>query len=69
MPTTYSGIATANSELQKNWSLGRYDTSLSYDLETMMTFLKSYFPINDDRFGGELPYRRAMYETSGKLVD
>jgi fumarate reductase flavoprotein subunit len=64
MPTTYSGLASAGSELQANWSLGTYDESPSYNLDLMMAFLKERFGVE-----GDMPFDQALYETSGKTVD
>lgn len=64
MPTTYSGLAAAGSELQTNWALGTYDDSPSYNLDAMMTFLKERFGVE-----GEMPFDQALYENSGKTVD
>lgn len=64
MPTTYSGLAAAGSELQTNWALGTYDDSPSYNLDAMMSFLKERFGVE-----GEMPFDLALYENSGKTVD
>lgn len=64
MPTTYSGLAACESELQKNWSLGRYDESPLYNFDLMIDFFKQMYQLE-----GDLPYERAMYANSGKLVD
>lgn len=69
MSMTYSGVAAAESHLQKNYSLGRFDDTPSINLEAMMELLKTMVDPELDRFDGAMPYDRALYETSGKLVD
>lgn len=69
MSMTYSGVAAAESQLQKNYSLGRFDDTPSINLEAMMELLKTMVKPENDRFEGAMPYDRALYETSGKLVD
>lgn len=69
MSMTYSGVAAAESQLQKNYSLGRFDETPSVNLEAMMELLKTTVKPEFDRFDGAMPYDRALYETSGKLVD
>ena len=69
MSMTYSGVAAAESELQKNYSLGRFDDTPFINLEAMMELLGTMVDPQFDRFNGAMPYDRALYETSGKLVD
>ena len=69
MSMTYSGVFAAESELQKNYGLGRFEGTPAYSLEAMMDTLASMVTPENDRFNGEMPYMRAMYGNSGKLVD
>ncbi len=69
MSMTYSGLISTHSKLQENFSLGTFDDHREYDLETRMEYILDAYPVEDDRFNYEMPYQRALYNTSGLLVD
>lgn len=69
MSMTYSGVFATESELQTNYGLGRFEGTPAYKLDAMMDALKSMVNPENDRFNGEMPYQRALYANSGKLVD
>lgn len=69
MAMTYSGVASAASEKQTNYGLGRFNDSPAYNIDAMLGLAKKYVIPENDRFGGTLPYQQAMYSTSGNLVD
>ncbi len=69
MSMTYSGVAAAGSELQANYSLGRFDDSPMFNKDAMLAVMKNYIIPENDRFNGAMPYQTAMYDNSGKLVD
>ncbi len=69
MAMTYSGVASAGSDMQTAYAAGRFADSPAYNLEGILALAKKYVVPANDRFGGALPYQRAMYETSGNLVD
>ena len=49
--------------------LGGFDDTPFINLEAMMELLGTMVDPQFDRFNGAMPYDRALYETSGKLVD
>ena len=55
MSMTYSGVAAAESELQKNYSLGRFDDTPFINLEAMMELLGTMVDPQFDRFNGACP--------------
>lgn len=69
MSMTYSGLACAGSQLQKNYSLGRFDSSPFFDKDAMLGVLKGLVVPENDRFDGAMPYDDALYTTSPALVD
>lgn len=69
MCMTYSGIYAAGSELQSNYSLGRYDDSAYFDIDAMLEVLSALVVEEYDPYDGAMPYDRALYETSADLVD
>ena len=69
MSMTYSGLACAGSQLQKNYSLGRFDSSPFFDKDAMLGVLKGLVIPENDRFDGAMPYDDALYTTSPALVD
>ena len=69
MSMTYSGVASAGSKLQENYSQGRFDDNPNYNKDAMMAVLSKYVNPEFDRFDGAMPYDHAMYDTSGALVD
>ncbi len=69
MSMTYSGLACAGSELQKNYSLGRFDNSPLFDKGEMLKFLSYLVNPEFDRFNGAMPYDDAMYTASNSMVD
>ena len=69
MCMTYSGVLSAGSELQKNYSLGRFDDSIGMSLDARLEAVKKRVNPELNRFNGEIPYEAAMYENSGKMVD
>lgn len=69
MSMTYSGLACAGSQLQKNYSLGRFDSSPFFDKDAMLGVLKGLVVPENDRFNGAMPYDDALYTTSPALVD
>lgn len=69
MSMTYSGLACAGSQLQKNYSLGRFDDSPYFDKTAMLALLSNYVNPEFDRFEGAMPYDDAMYTASPDMVD
>ncbi|MFR3273338.1 MAG: FAD-dependent oxidoreductase [Slackia sp.] len=69
MSMTYSGVASASSKLQENYSQGRFNDNPNYNKDAMMAVLSKYVNPEFDRFDGAMPYDHAMYDTSGALVD
>lgn len=69
MSMTYSGVASAGSELQANYALGRFDDNPMFNQDAMLAVMKNYIIPENDRFDGAMPYQTAMYSNSGKLVD
>lgn len=69
MSMTYSGLASAGSTLQKNYSLGRFDDNPNFNKDAMLKLLSAYVNPEFDRFDGAMPYDDAMYTTSASLVD
>jgi len=69
MPMTYSGVASAESQLQTNYALGRADENPMYKKELMLGVMQKYLVAENDRFDGAMPYQTAMYSNSGQLVD
>ena len=69
MPMTYSGVATAESELQANYAVGRHDENPMFSKAGMLAIMSKYLVPENDRFDGAMPYQTAMYDNSGKLVD
>ena len=69
MSMTYSGLACAGSELQKNYSLGRFDNSPFFHKGEMLDFLSYLINPEFDRFNGAMPYDDAMYTASNQMVD
>lgn len=69
MCMTYSGVLSAGSELQRNYSLGRFDDQIGMNYEKRMEAVKKSVNPELNRFDGEVPYEAAMYENSGKMVD
>ncbi len=69
MSMTYSGVLSAGSELQKKYSLGRFDDEVGMNLDARLEAVKKSVNPELNRFDGDIPYQRAMYENSGKMVD
>lgn len=69
MSMTYSGVASAESELQANYALGRADENPMYSKQGMLGVMQKYLVPENDRFDGAMPYQTAMYSNSGQLVD
>lgn len=69
MSMTYSGLACAGSQLQKNYSLGRFDDSPFFNKDAMLALLSNYVNPEFDRFEGKMPYDDAMYTASAPMVD
>lgn len=68
---TYSGIIAVNSDLQKNYALGRVSEAdeANFDLDVKIAQVKSYNTAENNRFDGEVPYQTALYGNSGEFVD
>lgn len=69
MSMTYSGLACAGSQLQKNYSLGRFDDSAYFDKTAMLALLSNYVNPEFDRYNKAMPYGDAMYTASADMVD
>lgn len=69
---TYSGVVAVGSELQKNYSQGRFEESVpnDFDLQAKLATCQSYnVPENSVTGDESLPYQTALYGNSGALVD
>lgn len=69
MAMTYSGVLSSDSELQKNYSLGRFDDTTAVSLDKRLEAVKKRTRPELNRFNGDVPFQTAMYSNSGAMVD